>query len=52
MNKLKGMLFYASAIALSGAMAAQAQEEETTERRVSTVTVPQSVNVTDKFQWR
>lgn len=39
MNKLKGMLFYASAIALSGAMAAQAQEEETTERRVNTVTV-------------
>ncbi len=43
MNKLKGMLFYASAIALSGAMVAQAQEEETTERRVSTVTVTGSL---------
>jgi iron complex outermembrane receptor protein len=43
MNKLKGMFFYASAIALSGAMAAQAQEEETTERRVSTVTVTGSL---------
>ena len=39
MNKLKGMLFYASAIALSGAMVAQAHEETEGERKLGTVTV-------------
>jgi outer membrane receptor protein involved in Fe transport len=39
MNKLKGMLFYASAIALSGSLAAYAQEDDEGERKLATVTV-------------
>jgi len=43
MNKLKGMLFYASAIALSGSLAAYAQEEDDSERKLGTVTVTGSL---------
>ena len=43
MNKLKGMLFYASAIALSGSLAAYAQEDDDSERKLGTVTVTGSL---------
>jgi iron complex outermembrane receptor protein len=43
MNKLKGMLFYASAIALTGSLAAYAQEDEDSERKLGTVTVTGSL---------
>lgn len=43
MNKLKGMLFYASAIALSGSLGAFAQEEDDSERKLGTVTVTGSL---------
>lgn len=39
MKTLKGMLFYASAIALSTSFAAYAQEEDDSERKLGTVTV-------------
>ena len=43
MNKLKGMLFYASAIALSGSLGAHAQEDDDSERKLATVTVTGSL---------
>ena len=43
MNKLKGMLFYASAIALTGSLAAYAQEDDDSERKLGTVTVTGSL---------
>ena len=42
MKTFKGMLFYASAIALSSSFAAQAQED-TSERKLETVTVTGSL---------
>ncbi len=43
MKTFKGMLFYASAIALSGSMAAYAQEDDDSERKLGTVTVTGSL---------
>lgn len=43
MKTFKGMLFYASAIALSGSMAAYAQEDDDSERTLGTVTVTGSL---------
>lgn len=43
MKTFKGMLFYASALALSGSLAAQAQEADDSERKLGTVTVTGSL---------